>query len=370
MTARRQPSILLACDFFVRYSARLAAGMEGAGADVALLTRDHDLEFGGDPGAAAEFVAAATGGRVAHHALAGRVRSPRGLAAAMPLRGAVREAAPDVVHVQESITNDVRLLLVAGVRPGRFAMTFHDPSPHPGDAVSRRDVVANRLLARRAGLLFVHGEALRDELIANVRPRAPIVVVPHGIDPAAAAPLPERPNVLLFGRMSRYKGLGLLLDAMADVWRRVPNATVTVAGAGEIEPHPSLADRRVTVRAGHVPDAEVPELLATATCVALPYRQASQSGVGSLVKPHGRPLVATAVGGLPELLADGSGLLVPPEDPARLAAALTSVLTDRALAERLGAAGVRTAEREAGWDRVAELTLTAYREHLLSGRQA
>lgn len=361
----RSPRVLLACDFFVRYSSRLAAGMAHAGAEPILLTRDHDLEFGGTAGAAAEYVAAATGGSVERLTVPGRVRSAAALRATLRARRELRRLAPDVVHIQQSITNDPRLLLAAGIRRGRFAMTFHDPSPHPGDDVPRRDVLANRALARAAGLLLVHGEALRDELARAIRPRAPIVVVPHGVDPAdRVTALPERPAVLFFGRISRYKGLDVLLDAMERVWRELPEATLTVAGDGPLEPHPALDDARVTVRAGHVPDAEVPDLIAGATCVALPYRQASQSGVGSLVKRHGRPLVTTEVGGLPELVADGSGLLVPPEDAGRLADALVRVLSDRPLAERLGAAGAGTAEREADWDAVAELTLAAYRRHL------
>lgn len=361
----RSPRVLLACDFFVRYSSRLAAGMEHAGAEPTLLTRDHDLEFGGTAGAAEEFVASATAGSVERLTIPARVRSPAALPAVWRARRELRRWRPDVVHIQQSIANDPRLLLAAGLRRRRFAMTFHDPSPHPGDDVPRRDVISNAALARAAGLIFVHGEVLRRELVEVVAPRAPVVVVPHGVDPAdAVAPLPERPAVLFFGRISRYKGVDVLLDAMARVWRELPDATLTVAGDGPIEPHPALGDPRVEVRAGHVPDADVPALIAGAGCVALPYRQASQSGVGSLVKRHGRPVVATDVGGLPELVADGSGLLVPPGDAERLAEAIVRVLSDRALAERLGAAGAGTAEQGADWDTVAKVTLDAYRRHL------
>lgn len=367
MSASETPHVVLACDFFLRYTAMLAGGLDSAGARVALVTRDHDREFGDHSGAAARFVDRATGGHVAHHQLAGRVRSPRGFEQAMRLRGALRSFAPDVVHVQESITNDVRLLVAARARRGRFALTVHDPVRHPGDAVSRSSALGNRALVREAGLIFVHAAALRDELVELASPRAPIVVVPHGVDPGTPQPPPQQPSVLFFGRMSRYKGLDTLLDAMGEVWSRVPEATLTVAGSGEIEDHPALADRRVTVRAEHVPDDAVPDLLAAASCVALPYRQASQSGVGSLAKRHARPLVVSEVGGLPELVADGSGLVVPPDDPGRLAEALTTLLEDRELAGRMGTAAAATAEREAGWDAVGEQTLAAYREYLIPG---
>jgi alpha-maltose-1-phosphate synthase len=359
----RDLRVVLACDFHLRYSALLCGGMERAGADVALLTRDHGLEFGGSPQVAEEFVRGAIGPG-ALRTIRDRVRSPRGWAQTVELRRELKRREPDVVHVQESIGNDLRLLVAAGVRRGRFALTVHDPVRHPGDKTSSRIVWLNRALVRAAGLIFVHGEAMREELIAVSAPRAPIVVVPHGVETGEVTPLPGRRSVLCFGRISHYKGIDVLLDAMEKVWRALPDATLTIAGAGEIEPHTALSDPRVTVRPGHVPDLEVSELFKQADCVALPYRQASQSGVGSRVKPYARPLVVTAVGALPELVADGSGVVVPPEDPTELAAALVSVLSDSGLASRLGAAGAATAAREGSWDVVAERTLAAYREHL------
>jgi glycosyltransferase involved in cell wall biosynthesis len=355
--------VLLVCNFFLRYGSMLAGGLERSGADVALLSRDHDQEFGHRPGAAEEFVSAAATPAVRRWPISGRLRSPRGLAGALRVRRARQRFCPDVIHMQESICNDPRLLLAAGVLPRRFALTVHDPIRHPGEAGSRASLLSDRALVRAAGLIFVHGSALRDELLAVAGPRAPIVVVPHGIDPGEAEPLPERPAVLFFGRLGYYKGIDVLLDAMATVWSELPEATLTIAGAGELEDHPALSDPRVTARVEHVPDAELPALFAAARCVVLPYRQASQSGVGSLAKRYGRPLVVTAVGGLPELVADGSGLTVLPEDPPALAGGLLAVLGDRDLAERLGRAGAATAARGADWDSVAETTLAAYEEH-------
>jgi glycosyltransferase involved in cell wall biosynthesis len=166
--------------------------------------------------------------------------------------------------------------------------------------------------------------------------------------------------------MSAYKGLDVLLEAMPLLWRRHPDLTLMVAGAGERPKHPLLSDERVTVRSEHIPDKEVPKLFAGTTCLVLPYRQASQSGVGSLAKRYGRPIVATAVGGLPELVGDGSGMVVPPEDSEQLADAVLRILDDRALAERMGEAGTRAVEREAGWRAIAERTLDAYERCLLT----
>jgi glycosyltransferase involved in cell wall biosynthesis len=341
----------------------LAGALDRAGADVTLLTRDHDLEFGGVPGASEAFIEREAPG-VDLRLLRGRVRSPSGWRHAMALRRDLGRG-DAVVHLQEAAVNDLRLLAAVRPRRGRFALTVHDPVQHPGDRHDYTGPPIERLLRRRAGLIFIHGEALKEELLEITPTKAPVVVIPHASDPGAGAtPLPGSPSLLFFGRMSHYKGLDVLLDAMSAVWTALPDATLVVAGAGDIEPHAALSDPRVTVRNEHVPEDAIPDLMHATRCLVLPYRQASQSGVGSRAKPYGRPLVVTELGGLPELVSDGSGLVVPPEDPERLAEAILSLLTDRALAERLGAAGAATAERETSWAVVAERTLEAYREHL------
>lgn len=368
MSAGRAPRVLLACDFHLRYDSRLAGGLSRAGADVALITRDHGGEFGWDREAARRFVVEAAGPEVEVMRLPSRFRSPRGWSRLPALRRRVRRRDPEFVHLQQSVGNDPRLLIAAGLRAGRFALTIHDPVIHPGETGSRLAAVTDRQLIRKAGLIFVHGTALREELIALAHPRAPIVVVPHGIAVGDAPPPPEQPSILFFGRMSYYKGLDVLLDAMEEIWAARPETTLVVAGAGEIEPHPVLDDPRVTLRREHLPDAAIPELFAAATVVALPYRQASQSGVGSLAKAYARALIVTRVGGLPELVADGSGVAVEPSQPAALAAAVLEVVSDRELATRLGLKGAETAARESSWDVVAERTLEAYEEHLRPSR--
>jgi glycosyltransferase involved in cell wall biosynthesis len=97
--------------------------------------------------------------------------------------------------------------------------------------------------------------------------------------------------------------------------------------------------------------------------VVLPYRQASQSGVGSLAKSYGRASVVTNEGGLPELVADGSGIVVPSEDAGALADALIELLTEPGRAEAMGAAASASAQSQFSWKAVGAATLEAYRRH-------
>jgi glycosyltransferase involved in cell wall biosynthesis len=359
--------VWLACDWFVKYTAGLASGLEEVGCAVTLLTRDHEQEFGGAAGAMGEFLAERLGLRTEHRVLAGRVSDVGRLGDVVRLRRAARSWRPDVVHVQDSLANDFRLALASGLPPRPYALTIHDPVPHPGDAVPPRSTrAARRLLRRGASLVFVHSEELRQELLEVGGTRAPVEVVPHGVAAAGFEPLPERPRLLFFGRISEYKGLDVLLEAMPIVWRSLPELTLTVAGEahGPAPAHPVLADPRVEARIEHIPESAVAGLFAGSTCVVLPYLQASQSGVGSLSREHGRAVIASRVGGLPALVTPDWGTLVEPGDAAALAAAIVDLLGTEGRAEEMGRAAA-AALGDSSWRRVAEATVDAYRRHLL-----
>lgn len=362
--AAGRPRVLLACEWFVKYTAGLARGLADNGCDVVLLSRDHDLEFGGEPGAMRAFVAAMLDGRGRHVEIGGRVRDPSKLREMLALRRQLKRWGPDFVHVQDSLTHDMRLGVAGGYPWRRYALTVHDPAPHPGDPQTTfRILTVRRHLRHHADLIFTHSEVMVDELRALGDVRHAVEVVPHGIALPTPTPLPERPSLLFFGRISHYKGLDTLLDAMPAVWEAAPETTLVVAGSGEVEPHPALDDARVTLRNEHVADEAVPGLFEAATCVVLPYRQASQSGIGSEAKQYGRAMIVTDVGGLPDLVAGGGGRLVPPEDPAALAASIVELVTTPGLAEQVGAEAAASIG-EASWQSVGARTLEAYKEYL------
>jgi glycosyltransferase involved in cell wall biosynthesis len=113
-----------------------------------------------------------------------------------------------------------------------------------------------------------------------------------------------------------------------------------------------------------VGDEELPALFRRADLVVLPYREIDQSGVLFTALAFGRPLLLTAVGGFPELAAEGAAALVLPEDPDALRTALTTLLRDPATRERL-AAGSRAARGgRYDWDRIAQQTLALYQDLL------
>jgi glycosyltransferase involved in cell wall biosynthesis len=152
-------------------------------------------------------------------------------------------------------------------------------------------------------------------------------------------PLPAEPSALFVGVLERYKDI----DGLAEAWRlavpRLPGVTLRIVGTGSrMHVLDGLVQSEWTPS---VPNDEIAHLLDAATVLVLPSRS---EGLGRIVVEalcRGRPVVATRVGGITDLVSDGeNGLLVPPRDPSALADALVRVLSDPDLAARL-AAGAR-----------------------------
>ena len=167
--------------------------------------------------------------------------------------------------------------------------------------------------------------------------------------------------------MEAYKGLETLLDA-ADLLRARGTAfRLIVAGRG---PETSrlagrLAAADIELRDRFISHDEAIALFQRASLVVAPYRDATQSAVVASAFGNARPVVVSAVGGLPDAVADGrDGVLVPPDDPRALADALAPLLDDDRQVESL-VAGVRArVASELDWDRIAGRLESFYREVL------
>ena len=242
-----------------------------------------------------------------------------------------------------------------------FGLIAHEPVPR-SDAKDTSTPKTGGLITaafrsawQRLDVAFVLGPRTRELAIAHWQPRCPVYVIPHGSESELRSGRPVRPVidtdpiVLFFGVWSRYKGIEVLLDAFARVRAELPEARLIMAGApgADIDLEAVLARARglgnVDARPGYVPAEGVAPLLDSARVVATPYLRATQSGVAHLAFTFGRPVIASAVGDLPEVVQDGvTGLLTAPGDADGLATAMLEVLRDPALAATLGAAGERS----------------------------
>ncbi|PWC04162.1 glycogen synthase [Agromyces badenianii] len=205
-------------------------------------------------------------------------------------------------------------------------------------------------------------------------------------DPDAVRALgvdPERPSIVFVGRITRQKGLPYLLRAA----RLLPDDVQLVLCAGAPDTEEIMAEVTALVEAlraerdgvvwidRHLPRGELTALLTAATTFVCPSVYEPLGIVNLEAMACGAPVVGTATGGIPEVVADGvTGVLVPieqlddgtgtPVDPdcfvADLAAALTAVVADPQRAAAMGAAGRRRAEADFGWAAIAERTLDLY----------
>lgn len=145
-------------------------------------------------------------------------------------------------------------------------------------------------------------------------------------------------NVLFFGRISPYKGIEYLCKAMIMVKEQVPDATLTIAGGGkmyfDIEPYQKQDWVEVINR--YVGMEELAGLLQHCALSVCPYTDATQSGVIMTSYSLCKPVVATNVGGLGEMVDNQkTGLLVPPKDVDALAHAIIALLNDDAKREEM-----------------------------------
>jgi glycogen(starch) synthase len=175
-------------------------------------------------------------------------------------------------------------------------------------------------------------------------------VIPSGVEiPADVATPDDPPHILYAGRLSEEKGVLELVE----VGRGLP---LVVAGDGPLR-------NRVPGALGFVAHDELLRLYDRASIVVCPSRREGFGVVCAEAMAHGRPVVATSVGGLRDLVVDSeTGLLVPPRDPAALRVALERLLGDEDLRRRLGAAARERAAAEFSWERATELTLEAYKD--------
>ena len=141
-------------------------------------------------------------------------------------------------------------------------------------------------------------------------------------------------RLLFMGRIVRYKGLGLLADAMAQLSARPTAFHLTIAGDGFIEPA-YLQIPHITVINRYLDDADIADLLRAADILVLPYIEASQSGVAAAAAGASLPIVHTPVEGLLEQLQDYGADAAAAVDATALAAALQRVASDSGLYERL-----------------------------------
>lgn len=287
----------------------------------------------------------------------------------------IRSSRFDIIHSHASLSARIAAKL-AGNR--RIVSTRHTigMSPPPAGLKLQVTGAAQRLLASR--FIAISG-AVRERLLEEGVPASRIDTIHNGVDvetieEAAAqstgrvSDAPDTRVVGTLGRLSPEKGHENLVRCFPRVLECVPEATLVVAGHGPERARLEVVARRAGISSkvaftGYQENA--PLCLKAFDVFVMP---SLSEGLGlALLEAMalGRPVVATAAGGIPEIVtSEVNGLLVPPDDTEGLASAIVRLLSDPALAARLGQAGRNTVVERFSARSMAEKTVAVYRRLL------
>jgi len=290
------------------------------------------------------------------------------------LLGKVRSGKPDAVHFQWIVVPTLDVLAMALIRRWcPLVLTVHDTVPYNGQQMSWLQRFGHDAPMRLAHRLIVHTRAGRQALIDRGVPSDKIAVIAHGpLRLAVAAPPTSeardpRWTFVLFGEVKPYKGLDVLIEAVAALPAEVRvQGRVIVAGRPRMEVAPLVAriaelglQAQFELRLQRQSEEEMAALFAQADCFVFPYRQIDASGVYFLVKSLGKWLIASRVGIFAEDVVEGvDGELVASDDVNALAVALRTAIVERPHRERPSVTD--------SWAGIGQATRALYQQAMLA----
>ena len=279
-----------------------------------------------------------------------------------------------VFHIHFPVSPVLDTMLARSLHRREWHIVYTLQEPHPEGVWNRWQY--GRLMDS-CDVIVMHSENLAArlrELFPEHEPK--IAALTHGTDlPEVPAEQDreqarswlgvsrEQPLLLFFGMIKPYKGLEDLLAALPAVLQCTPGVRLCIAGEpltdmrGVLEKIAKLPDQTVISRIGFVPQSEVGRYFAAADLVVAPYREVAASAVVLQAQSYGRPVLATRVGALPQLLGDGSCGFLAGDD---LAEAIIDALSDRERLAELGRRGRERVETLHSWEHAAKETLKLY----------
>jgi glycogen(starch) synthase len=282
-----------------------------------------------------------------------------------------QQFAPDLVHVNSYGHSVLFHLNTTSAHPAPVLVTLHQALP---DEPVAHDSLLGHLLRTAdwvttcSNAVLTHARRLVPEIISSSS------VIHNGIEMPALEPRPiplDPPRILCLGRLVPEKGFDLAVAAFGVVLHRFPSARLVVAGDGPQEG--KLKQQTIDLGLAHcvefvggVRPGKVADLIAQATLVLIPSRLEGFGLVALEAGSMARPVVATCVGGLPEVIVhEETGLLTESENSEALAEAIELLLEQPEKAERMGRAARERAQKEFGWERHVDAYDGLYRKLIM-----
>lgn len=274
----------------------------------------------------------------------------------------------DVVHFNGYRASQLFLHVLLNRGTGKV-WTVHDPVLHSGE-----DKWQTRLAYRSYGYMNA-------QFILHNRQQRPAFIQQYGINENRCHyvpfgpleifrifedghPIEEEPKTILFwGRISPYKGVEYLQEAVLKIKEQVPGLKVIVAGKANypLDTHELESNPVFEFINGYVPNDQLVRLIRRSALVVCPYTDATQSGVLMTAFAFGKPVLATAVGGIPEVVEEGiNGQLVPPRNADALGNAMLEMLSNGKLKAMNRHIEAQAATGSFSWEKIAKDTLQVY----------
>jgi glycosyltransferase involved in cell wall biosynthesis len=363
--------------FTLPYDTALAAGLRGEGHEVLLYGREPDA----DDGSADNAPLVPGFYRVAGHPVLKHFPGPVRLAikgadhiaSMFWLRRRLRLNPPEIIHFQWLPLPFVDRHFLEGLRRiAPLVLTVHDTNPFNGAPSSGLQGVGMGRLFGAFERLIVHTRRGRERLIEQGVDPSRVLVLPHGLlgdnTPVEGQHQANgEVTFLVFGKIKPYKGVDVLIEAFGRLPARLrEKARLRVVGKPymDLQPLRALAQARGVdpgLEPRFVADDELPGLFGPGTIATFPYREIEASGVLALALAHGRPILASRIGGFAETLAEGvHGQLVEPDDPASLAAAMTRFLDNPTFMAECASNVAALARAMPTWPEIARSTAAIY----------
>lgn len=296
---------------------------------------------------------------------------PRNIFLYIKFLSIIKKIKPDVINIVGGI--DILSSFLLKYR-GKIVLTVHDPFPHSGEQNFRREFFRKLAMLNCSKFILLNEKQCKD-FIKVYRLKKEQVYINHlGVYDCIRKFLccktkksnGKSNNVLFFGRISPYKGIEYLLDAMQIVHKKIPDAYVTIAGSGclyfDVTPYKDA--KYIDIRNRYVGMEELADLISSSDIIVCPYIDATQSGVIMTAYSLCKPVIATNVGGLAEMVEDGkTGILIPARDVKSLANCLIKLLSEKDELNRMSEyINTRYFLGDRSWRVIAERYIKTYRE--------
>lgn len=286
----------------------------------------------------------------------------------------IKSLHPDIVHFDALTLRLAPFVRRLGNIP--VVLNIHDPEPHTGEANWRKDL-SRKLSFPHTKCFILHNHAWKDFFCMTYKiPSDKVHVSPLGVyniyrNWMKSSVLEEPATVLFFGRISPYKGLETLFRAMPYIAKEIPDVKFIIAGRpipGYTLPAvPNLpGNAKVEMIASYISNTDLAELFQKATVLVLPYTDATQSGVILTSYAFDKPVVASDVGGLSEVVIHNkTGLLVPPRNYEKLADSVLHILKNQKIRQEMKQHIKSLCNNELSWDHIAKQIVAIYEPMVL-----